>query len=316
LLRSSWARLTLSKLLESWSQLETAYRIPKRLKDSEDGPRTADFLTSADLFGSSGELRPLKKRKEIDDVPVLDIKPVGFANVVREPREPSSTPIVVQEEPKEPLIKRPSKAQTASIIAAALAAQQAESAAAALRAEEERKAAQAKAERRRQRKEREKNRPKKDKAASREANREKRLLKLVGAVVVNALSKYKAKLPAETFKKHAKEVRFPSIDSFPRAYPTLPLSLPISSRRKKRKARVTRITNLNLCPRRKLLRSRSSPRSTFTKLSIGSKRGNGPADLGLGLLNHLLHHSPRPHPHLRQLGRQDPMPQKTKRSPQ
>ena len=37
-------------------------------------------------------------------------------------------------------------------------------------------------------------------------NREKRLLKLVGAQVVKVMSKYKDRMPVETFKKHAKEV--------------------------------------------------------------------------------------------------------------
>ncbi|KAI0028737.1 hypothetical protein K488DRAFT_57880 [Vararia minispora EC-137] len=197
------------KLLDAWSVLETAYRIPKRLKDTDDNSSvTHDFLTPADLFGSAADLRPSKKyKKEFDDAPILDIKPLGYAVQPREAREAPSTPVFVPEEPKEPLIKRPSKAQTASIIAAALATQQAEAAAAAVRAEEEKKKAEAKAEREKRRHERkERERSKKDKAASREANKEKRLLKLVGAVVVKVMSKYKAKLPTETFKKHAKEL--------------------------------------------------------------------------------------------------------------
>lgn len=41
----------------------------------------------------------------------------------------------------------------------------------------------------------------------REANKEKRLLKLVGAVVVKCMSKYSSKLDNDVFKKYAKEVR-------------------------------------------------------------------------------------------------------------
>jgi len=39
-----------------------------------------------------------------------------------------------------------------------------------------------------------------------EDNREKRLLKLVGAVVVKTMSKYRTRMDVDTFKKHAKEV--------------------------------------------------------------------------------------------------------------
>lgn len=41
----------------------------------------------------------------------------------------------------------------------------------------------------------------------REANKEKRLLKLVGAVVVKCMSKHQAQMDHDMFKKHAKEVR-------------------------------------------------------------------------------------------------------------
>ena len=40
-----------------------------------------------------------------------------------------------------------------------------------------------------------------------EANKEKRLLKLIGAVVVKCMSKYKDQMDHEQFKKYAKEVR-------------------------------------------------------------------------------------------------------------
>jgi hypothetical protein len=45
---------------------------------------------------------------------------------------------------------------------------------------------------------------------SREEIKEKRLLKLVGAVVVKCMSKYSGKMENDVFKKYAKEVRFPS----------------------------------------------------------------------------------------------------------
>jgi histone-lysine N-methyltransferase SETD2 len=40
-----------------------------------------------------------------------------------------------------------------------------------------------------------------------EANKEKRLMKLVGAVVVKCMSRYSGKMETEMFKKYAKEVR-------------------------------------------------------------------------------------------------------------
>jgi histone-lysine N-methyltransferase SETD2 len=43
-------------------------------------------------------------------------------------------------------------------------------------------------------------------AEEKEANKEKRLLKLVGAVVVKCMSKYSKKLDHDQFKKYAKEV--------------------------------------------------------------------------------------------------------------
>lgn len=46
----------------------------------------------------------------------------------------------------------------------------------------------------------------------REANKEKRLLKLVGAVVVKCMSKHQAQMDHDMFKKHAKEVRLLTFD--------------------------------------------------------------------------------------------------------
>ena len=48
---------------------------------------------------------------------------------------------------------------------------------------------------------------KKSTPEEKEANKEKRLLKLVGAVVVKCMSKYQKDMDHELFKQHAKEVR-------------------------------------------------------------------------------------------------------------
>lgn len=106
------------------------------------------------------------------------------------------------------------KAETAAIIAAAAAAQQAEeqralleaAAAAEARSKEEERLAER--ERRKERKERkEREGGERRSGSGGEDNREKRLLKLVGAVVVKTMSKYRARMDVDTFKKHAKEVR-------------------------------------------------------------------------------------------------------------
>jgi hypothetical protein len=111
------------------------------------------------------------------------------------------------------------KAETAAIIAAAAAAQkEAEERAlveAAAAAEEQTKAEERNAERERRRKERkERERGEKKRHHDDQDNREKRLLKLVGAVVVKTMSKYRTRMDVDTFKKHAKEVRGVSF-SFP-----------------------------------------------------------------------------------------------------
>jgi hypothetical protein len=57
--------------------------------------------------------------------------------------------------------------------------------------------------------------PKKITSEEREANKEKRLLKLVGAVVVKCMSKHSKAMDHDVFKKHAKEVPFPlTLQSF------------------------------------------------------------------------------------------------------
>ena len=107
------------------------------------------------------------------------------------------------------------KTEMAAIIAAAAAAQQAEeqralleaAAAAEARCKEEERIAE-RERRKRERKEREEGGGGRRAAnAAAGDNREKRLLKLVGAVVVKTMSKYRGRMDVDTFKKHAKEVR-------------------------------------------------------------------------------------------------------------
>ena len=87
------------------------------------------------------------------------------------------------------------------IIASAAEAAAAEEAAAIAEAKAKADAAAEKAARRK-----DKSNKKSLTAEEREANKEKRLLKLIGAVVVKCMSKYSKSFDHDAFKKHAKEV--------------------------------------------------------------------------------------------------------------
>lgn len=159
----------------------------------------------------------MKRRRSVSPGPRLNIKPAGFRSVVI----PSSTSIAkivdipltpptpwVPPPAPTPIFQQGSKQDIAAVIAAASAkAEQAAKQAAAeaavaeaerLRKEEKdaelakRKAAKAKKQQSREEK---------------ESLKEKRLLKLVGAVVVKVMSKYQNQMDHDSFKKHAKEVR-------------------------------------------------------------------------------------------------------------
>jgi hypothetical protein len=174
----------------------------------------------------------LPKRSKLDDLVEVEcaIKPLGFSST--RTFSPNSHPPppphrgflqldsgfsraqLMEQAARLARLER-TKAETAAIIAAAAAAQkEAEERAlveAAAAAEEQTKEEERNAERERRRKERkerergEKKRHHDDR--DREDNREKRLLKLVGAIVVKTMSKYRTRMDVDVFKKHAKEVR-------------------------------------------------------------------------------------------------------------
>ncbi|KAI0063379.1 hypothetical protein BV25DRAFT_424390 [Artomyces pyxidatus] len=214
-------------LLDHWATLETAYRIPKRLKgngEEEDTPTTSTLYSPAEP-----EYRAVKRSKLEDLIEVkLDIKPLGFKAYrpppvpppVQDP-PPSSYPHIepehivmqrVMQRPPLPVKFDPAqaKADAAAVIAAAVAAEKAEQAraeAAAAAAADELAKDELKKEEREQRERRRKDRKDREKRKKeREANKEKRLLKLLGAVVVKAMSKYRARFEVDAFKKHAKEL--------------------------------------------------------------------------------------------------------------
>ena len=167
------------------------------------------------------------KRSKLDDLVGAEfaLKPLGFAPTRQFNSNSHRAPSLYDLHEQEVLRSQEmhlarlarlerSKADAAAIIAAAAATQKAaeeraivEAAAA---AEEQNKEEERKAERERRRKERKDSEAKRHEHGQghgREDEREKRLLKLVGAVVVKTMSKYRTRMDVDTFKKHAKEVR-------------------------------------------------------------------------------------------------------------
>ncbi|KAI9508050.1 hypothetical protein F5148DRAFT_1303778, partial [Russula earlei] len=196
-------------LLDQWSVLETAYRIPKRLKGVSPPSHEWASLPSPPLEDR------LPKRSRLDDLVEAEcaIKPLGFTparqfNSHRGVAPPDQSLLRTLEVDRARLARLERiKAETAAIIAAAAAAQRAAEERALVEAttasQEHTKQEERKAERERRRKER---KGRDDTRHHREDNRERQLLKLVGAVVVKTMSKYRTRMDVDTFKKHAKEL--------------------------------------------------------------------------------------------------------------
>ncbi|KAH9954870.1 hypothetical protein BC827DRAFT_1365398 [Russula dissimulans] len=196
-------------LLDQWSTLETAYRIPKRLKSDNADEEPKDEWARPP---SPPPEDRVPKRSKLDNLVEVEcpIKPLGFTTTRQFiPHRPTTLPdqsFIRAVEMDQARLAR-TKAETAAIIAAAAAAQKAaeeralvEAAAA---AEEQNKEEERKAERERRRKER---KEREERRHNREGDREKRLFKLVGAIVVKTMSKYRTRMDVDTFKKHAKEL--------------------------------------------------------------------------------------------------------------
>ncbi|KAF8496200.1 hypothetical protein F5888DRAFT_1615065 [Russula emetica] len=186
-------------LLEKWSILETAYRIPKRMKGLDDLVEV-EFAIKPLGFSSTRTFNP----NSHPPPPPHRCFPQHDSDFSRAQ--------LMEQTARLARLER-TKAETAAIIAAAAAAQkEAEERAlveAAAAAEEQTKEEERNAERerrRKERKERERGEKKRHHDPDQEDNREKRLLKLVGAVVVKTMSKYRTRMDVDTFKKHAKEL--------------------------------------------------------------------------------------------------------------
>ncbi|KAH9920885.1 SET domain-containing protein [Epithele typhae] len=227
-------------LLSQWEGLEYAYRIPKRVKvvrrpsalDSHTlTPRPCSSTTTPTTptpprararppahVGRRGAAVQTLAGAPRDDYPEFKLRDVTSSGIPL-PLPPQPLPVVASYEELESARRAAARRQRKDV--AAIIAQAAKDAEEAQRvAEQEAKVAaqrealenlarvQAQREKRERREARERERERKAAAREeeREANKEKRLLKLVGAVVVKCMSKHKDKMDHEQFKKHAKEL--------------------------------------------------------------------------------------------------------------
>lgn len=203
------------RLLDKWATLETIYRIPKRNK--ETGESYYPILPPGVFAPPEEDPRPAKRSKLDDLVEVdFDIKPLGFSAVKRPARQPRRPP----SPPPDPLVHaaaanyerymtvQATRAELAAIISAAAAKEAARAAEAEAKAKADAEKDEGltvdreeKERRRKERKEKEKNR-----REEKEANMHKRLLKLISPVVVRTMSRHRARMDVDVFKKHAKEL--------------------------------------------------------------------------------------------------------------
>uniref|UniRef100_D8QG04 Histone-lysine N-methyltransferase, H3 lysine-36 specific n=1 Tax=Schizophyllum commune (strain H4-8 / FGSC 9210) TaxID=578458 RepID=D8QG04_SCHCM len=211
-----------TKLLETWDKLEIAYRIPRLARDPSQ-KRKSDLAEVVTL--PHEDPRPKRVRYNIpEDEEFVDFKATLRPPIQHtapppsppKPRAPSPPPRKVSylnlADEKKKLLER----------AQQLAAEQAraheerakadreskERAERKQREKESRRAARKaeKAKAREERKAREREKKKHQTPEEKEAGKEKRLLKLVGEVVVKSMSKYAKGLPRDVFKKQAKEL--------------------------------------------------------------------------------------------------------------
>ncbi|KAF8966903.1 hypothetical protein BDZ97DRAFT_1917169 [Flammula alnicola] len=170
-------------LLDHWATLPVYNRIPKRVIQEEEllAITTIETHISPDprtKLINKDQDRSYRRKRRID--------------------------AVWEQQRQLALKKRANEASAKALIAevaAAAAAQEAATAAAAAEAKAKADAAAEKAARRKERAHKKTHTPE-----DKEANKEKRLLKLVGAVVVKCMSKYSKSFDRESFKKHAKEL--------------------------------------------------------------------------------------------------------------
>ncbi|KAL1701032.1 hypothetical protein EV121DRAFT_282934 [Schizophyllum commune] len=210
-----------TKLLETWDKLEIAYRIPRLARDPSQ-KRKSDLAEVVTL--PHEDPRPKRVRYNIPEDEELDFKATLRPSLQHtqpppsppKPRAPSpplrKVSIRNLADEKKKLMERAqqlAEEQARAHEERARADKEAKERAERKQREKESRRAARKAEKakaRAERKTREREKKKHHKPEEKEAGKEKRLLKLVGEVVVKCMSKYAKGLPRELFKKQAKEL--------------------------------------------------------------------------------------------------------------
>ncbi|KAJ7153499.1 histone methyltransferase [Mycena crocata] len=186
------------ELLDHWATFERIYRIPKRAIVEVCIPY---LVNMTDFPSPDPYYNPHNKRPRYDPEPVVPSLPPPSHKPFPTDLPPANSNTELR--PPSPLPKQfiPEEDPIQVIIAAAIAKKAAEDAAAAQAA-----AAAKAAPPPREHKRKHRSSKKAQTSEEKEANKEKRLLKLVGAVVVKCMSRYGKSLERDTFKKHAKEL--------------------------------------------------------------------------------------------------------------
>ncbi|KAF9451333.1 hypothetical protein P691DRAFT_663480 [Macrolepiota fuliginosa MF-IS2] len=225
-------KILAQKLLDHWNTLPTYNRIPKRLITVQinDGPPKPTYDDGEDEF-SRREQELKRARMEEEEIALQRLKVRVRAAKQKEFDEAQRnnsnkpSPSAYALDPKEHHRKQLEEQQKIQAIITSVAEATARKEAAAAAEAEERKAKQElaatnaakkkdkdkdKKDKEKRDKDKEKDRRHKkltpEEKAAKEASKEKRLLKLVGAVVVKSMSKYAKALGKEEFKKYAKEL--------------------------------------------------------------------------------------------------------------
>ncbi|KAF8154094.1 hypothetical protein B0H34DRAFT_661470 [Crassisporium funariophilum] len=183
------------QLLDHWATLPVYNRIPKRMIQEEELiAMTAIEVIPAPAPRTKFIPVPEKRRRFVEPLHVEGDK----LRAVFEQTGPAF--IALKEEKR----RKEKELSVRAIIASAAEAAAAEEAAATAAAIEAKVKAEAVAERAARKKD--KSQKKVVTPEEKEANKEKRLLKLVGAIVVKCMSKYPKSFDHDAFKKHAKEL--------------------------------------------------------------------------------------------------------------
>ena len=200
------------QLLAQWETLEYAYRIPKRVKGDDEEVSAQQVI----VFNHDEDERPSKRSRPEEEYPRFVLPSESMPR----PKTPPPIDYVVERSLyQKELMQREAEARRQQEVAAIIA----RAAKAAEEASKPKPPPQTSTvdslfgllpkpqaikdwDRKKSSSSSKHKRPHQSKE-EREANKEKRLLKLIGAVVVKCMSKYKDQMDHDQFKKYAKEVR-------------------------------------------------------------------------------------------------------------